>query len=89
MGKLKLLKIKNNLSKFLGISQDHPPINHMPQPLMANGLLLMAVAQWKRQRLKPLLHFFSFKEFYIAPIQGNLLRGAHCAGLYDVKCHYE
>src|SRR6218665_4280 len=26
---------------------------------------------------------------YIAPLQGNLLRGALCAGLYDVKCRYE
>jgi len=30
-----------------------------------------------------------FRNIYIAPLQGNLLRGDLCTGLYDVKYHYE
>src|SRR6218665_2752735 len=30
-----------------------------------------------------------YSNIYIAPLQGNLLRGALCAGLYDVKCRYK
>ena len=42
--------------------------------------------------MEPNTNFFSFfkSNIYIAPLQGSLLRGALCTGLYDdVKCRYE
>ena len=35
------------------------------------------------------LCLFIYSNIYIAPLQGSLLRGDLCTGLYDVKCRYE
>src|SRR6218665_2667894 len=57
--------------------------------LLSGNLVSYPVSSGVSPWLLLFILFIYLIELYIAPLQGSLLRGALCAGLYDVKCCYE
>src|SRR6218665_2299016 len=96
---LKKIKLHSNLFKWFSegarIPLDPPQVRMHRENCnltMADSKLCIKVCDilfMRSHEARPSNVFFIYSNIYIAPLQGSLLRGALCAGLYDVKCRYE